>query len=56
MCNSNSIIKDSTKNINKQDYKGDTHDETPDFSTKYTNIFKKDDDSLKSNLDKEEKI
>ena len=26
---------------NKRDYKGDTHDETPDSSTKYTNIFKK---------------
>ena len=23
---------------NKRDYKGDTHDETPDSSTKYTNV------------------
>ena len=26
---------------NKQDYKGDTQDETPDSSTKYTNVKKK---------------
>ena len=26
---------------NKRDYKGDTHDETPDSSTKYTNVKKK---------------
>ena len=26
---------------NKRDYKGDTHDETPDSSKKYTNVFKK---------------
>ena len=26
---------------NKRDYKGDTHDETPDSSTKYTNVFKR---------------
>ena len=32
---------------NKQDYKCDTHDETPDSSTKYTNVCKKDDASLK---------
>ena len=25
---------------NKRDYKGDTHDETPDSSTKYTNVLK----------------
>ena len=37
---------------NKWDYKGDTHDETPDSSTKDTNV-KKIDDSLKRNLDKE---
>ena len=37
---------------NKRDYKGDTHDETPDSSTKYTNVFKKDYDRLKRNLDK----
>ena len=40
---------------NKQDYKGDTHDETPDSSTKYTNVKKNDNDSLKRNLDKETK-
>ena len=37
---------------NKRDYKVDTHNETPDSSSKYTNVFKKDDDSLKINLDK----
>ena len=26
------------KYINKRDYKGDTHDETPDSSTKDTNV------------------
>ena len=26
---------------NKRDYKGDTHDETPDSSTKYTNVLKR---------------
>ena len=40
---------------NKRDYKGDTHDETPGSSKKYTNVFKKDDASLKRNLDKETK-
>ena len=40
---------------NKRDYKDDTHDETPDSSTKYTNVFFKYDDSLKRNLDKETK-
>ena len=38
---------------NKQDHKGDTHDETPDSSTKYTNVKKKDYANLKRNLDKE---
>ena len=37
---------------NKRDYKGDTHDETPDSSTKYTNVKKKDYANLKRNLDK----
>ena len=32
---------------NKRDYKGDTHDETPDSSTKYSNVLKKDYASLK---------
>ena len=27
---------------NKRDYKGDTHDETPGSSTKYTNVLKND--------------
>ena len=40
---------------NKRDYKGDTHDETPDSSTKYTNVLKKDYANLKRNLDKETK-
>ena len=40
---------------NKQDYKGDTHDETPDPSTKYNNVLKKDNATLKRNLDKETK-
>ena len=36
--------------------KSDTHDETPDSSTKYTNVKKKKDNaSLKRNLDKETK-
>ena len=26
---------------NKRDYKGDTHDETPDSSKKYTNVLKR---------------
>ena len=26
---------------NKRDYKGDTHDKTPDSSTKYTNVLKR---------------
>ena len=38
---------------NKRDYKGYTHDETPDSSKKYTNFFKKDYANLKRNLDKE---
>ena len=36
---------------NKRDYKGDTHDESPDSSTKYTNVFKKEYANLKKNLD-----
>ena len=38
---------------NKQDYKGDTHDETPDSIKKYPNVLKKDYLTLKRNLDKE---
>ena len=38
---------------NKRDYKGDTHDETPDSNKKYTNVSKKDYVNLKRNLDKE---
>ena len=38
---------------NKRDCKGDTHDETPDSSKKYTNVLKKDYANLNSNLDKE---
>ena len=40
---------------NKRDYKGDTHIKTLDSSTKDTNV-KKNDDSLKRNLDKEKKM
>ena len=35
------LLKNPPKYINKRDYKGDTHDETPDSSTKDTNIKKK---------------
>ena len=38
---------------NKRYYKGDTHDKTPDSSTKYTNVLKNYYANLKSNLDKE---
>ena len=38
---------------NKRDYKGDTHDETPDSSKKCTNVLKKDYANLKRNLEKE---
>ena len=38
---------------NKLDYKGDTHDETPDSSTKYTNVLKKDYANLERNLEQE---
>ena len=31
-------LKTPPKYINKQDYKGDTHDKTLDSSTKYTNV------------------
>ena len=48
-----SLLKTPPPFYNKWDYKGDTHDETPDSSTKYTNVYKKDDDILKRNLDKE---
>ena len=40
---------------NKQYYKGDTHDETPDSIKIYTNVFKKDYANIKRNLDKETK-
>ena len=40
---------------NKRDYNGDTLDDTPDSSTKYTNVKKKDNAILKRNLDKETK-
>ena len=35
---------------NKQDYKGDTHDDTPDSSKKYTNVKKKDYANLKRSV------
>ena len=38
---------------NKRDYKGDTHDETPDSIKKYPNVLKKDYLTLKRNLEKE---
>ena len=38
---------------NKRDYKGDTHDETPDSIKKYPNVLKKDYANLNRNLDKE---
>ena len=40
---------------NKRDYKGDTHDETPDSNKKYPNVLKKYYANLKRNLDKETK-
>ena len=40
---------------NNWDYKGDTHDETPDSIKKYPNVLKKDYANLKRNLDKETK-
>ena len=40
---------------NKRDYKGDTQDKTLDSRTKYTDVLKQNDDSLKINLDKETK-
>ena len=40
---------------NKREYKGDTHDETPDSSKEYTNVFKNEYANLKRNLDKETK-
>ena len=33
------LLKTPTPFDNKRDYKVDTHDETPDSSTKYTNVF-----------------
>ena len=35
------LLKTTPPFDNKRDYKGDTHDETPDSSTKDTNIKKK---------------
>ena len=37
--NPHPLLKSPPPFDNKRDYKGDTHDETPDFSTKYTNVF-----------------
>ena len=35
---SHPLLDTPPKFDNKRDYKGDTHDETPDSSTKYTNV------------------
>ena len=35
------LLKTPPQFDNKRDYKGDTHDETPDSSRKYTNVKKK---------------
>ena len=37
----------------KRDYKGDTHNETPDSIKKYPNVLKKDYLEIKRNLEKE---
>ena len=50
------LLKTPPKFKNKRDFIGDTHDKTLDSSTKDTNIFKTNDDSLKRNHDKETKI
>ena len=49
------LLDTSPKFDNKLGYKGDTHDETPDSSKKYTTDLKKDYANLKRNLDKETK-
>ena len=36
-----SLLNTPPPSDNNQDYKGDTHDETPDSSTKDTNVKKK---------------
>ena len=36
---SHPLLKTTPTFDNKLDYKGDTHDETPDSSSKYTNFF-----------------
>ena len=38
---------------NKRDYKGDTHNETPESIKKYPNVLKEDYKTLKRNIDKE---
>ena len=47
------LLDSQPKFDNKRDYKGDTHDETPDSIKKYPNVFKKDYATLNRNLEKE---
>ena len=49
----NLSLKTPPKYINKRDYKGDTLDKTLDSRTKDSDVLKKDDNSLRINLDKE---
>ena len=50
---SHPLLDTPPKFDNKRDYKGDTHDETPDSIEKYPNVLKKDYFTLKRNLEKE---